>query len=145
MQHETIHLAIKICDHYLMRKQILKSSYQLLAITSLFIACKFDVRTFTLSYFKMKSLKLQCFSQIEKGIVNKELIYCINYASTLLSFCGGFRWIFLNTFIQFIVVFATSDSQCLSIITVQSCGRMKLIFRPYFHTRRQITNSVEFF
>ena len=62
-----------------------------------------------LSYFKMKSLKLQCFSQIEKGIVNKKLIYCINYASTLLSFCGGFRWIFLNTLIQFIVVFATSE------------------------------------
>ncbi|KAG9510387.1 G2/mitotic-specific cyclin-B3, partial [Fragariocoptes setiger] len=44
MNHETLYLAVKIMDRYLMKKPIKKTTFQLLGVTSLLIAAKFDER-----------------------------------------------------------------------------------------------------
>lgn len=43
LNHETLYLAIKIMDHFLMEKCITTANIQLLGMTCLFIAAKFDV------------------------------------------------------------------------------------------------------
>lgn len=43
LNHETLYLAVKIVDHYCMKKAINKKSYQLLGATAMLIAAKFDV------------------------------------------------------------------------------------------------------
>ncbi|XP_023214597.1 G2/mitotic-specific cyclin-B3-like, partial [Centruroides sculpturatus] len=42
LYHETLYLAIKLVDHYLMRKTVPKFLLQLVGSTALFIACKYD-------------------------------------------------------------------------------------------------------
>ncbi|XP_077988291.1 G2/mitotic-specific cyclin-B3-like [Glandiceps talaboti] len=44
LNHETLYLAVKIVDRYLMAKNVPRETLQLVGATSLFIACKFDER-----------------------------------------------------------------------------------------------------
>ncbi|RWS12217.1 G2/mitotic-specific cyclin-B3-like protein [Dinothrombium tinctorium] len=44
LNHETLYLAIKIIDHYLMQEDVPKSRFQLLGATAILIAAKFDER-----------------------------------------------------------------------------------------------------
>lgn len=44
LNHETLYLAVKLIDHFLMRQKIPKSKFQLIGATAVFIASKFDVR-----------------------------------------------------------------------------------------------------
>ena len=46
LNHETLYLAVKLVDQYLMREKISKSDFQLVGATAIFIASKFDVRSF---------------------------------------------------------------------------------------------------
>lgn len=43
LNHETLYLAVKLVDHFLMREKISKLQFQLLGATAIFIAAKFDV------------------------------------------------------------------------------------------------------
>ncbi len=43
LNHETLYLAVKLIDRYLMKKVVSRDVLQLLGATSLFIACKYDV------------------------------------------------------------------------------------------------------
>lgn len=43
LNHETLYLAVKIIDRFLMKVQVAKGQLQLLGATATFIACKFDV------------------------------------------------------------------------------------------------------
>ena len=43
VSHDSLYMAVKIMDLYLMKAQISKSKFQLLGATSLFIACKIQV------------------------------------------------------------------------------------------------------
>lgn len=43
LNHETLYLAVKIIDRFLMTSQIKKSNFQLLGVTALLIASKYDV------------------------------------------------------------------------------------------------------
>ena len=45
LNHETLYLAVKLVDHYLMVKTVPRDILQLLGASGLFIACKFDVST----------------------------------------------------------------------------------------------------
>ena len=51
LNHETLYLAVKLVDLYLNKKQTSKDRLQLVGATGLFIACKFDVRLFSVNYF----------------------------------------------------------------------------------------------
>lgn len=42
LYHETLYLAVKLVDHYLMKKTVPKFLLQLVGSTALFIACKYD-------------------------------------------------------------------------------------------------------
>lgn len=44
LNHETLYLAVKLVDHYLMTKSVSKARFQLLGATCIFIASKFDER-----------------------------------------------------------------------------------------------------
>ncbi|XP_013779843.1 G2/mitotic-specific cyclin-B3-like [Limulus polyphemus] len=44
LNHETLYLAVKLVDHYLMKNPVPKSTLQLVGSTAIFIACKFDER-----------------------------------------------------------------------------------------------------
>ncbi|XP_022093413.1 G2/mitotic-specific cyclin-B3-like isoform X2 [Acanthaster planci] len=44
LNHETLYLAVKLVDRYLMQKAVTRDVLQLLGATSLFIACKYDER-----------------------------------------------------------------------------------------------------
>nr|XP_006822383.1 PREDICTED: G2/mitotic-specific cyclin-B3-like [Saccoglossus kowalevskii] len=44
LNHETLYLAVKIVDRYLMKKDVGREVLQLVGATALFIACKFDER-----------------------------------------------------------------------------------------------------
>ncbi|XP_033637998.1 G2/mitotic-specific cyclin-B3-like [Asterias rubens] len=44
LNHETLYLAVKLIDRYLMKKVVTRDVLQLLGATSLFIACKYDER-----------------------------------------------------------------------------------------------------
>ncbi|XP_013785797.1 G2/mitotic-specific cyclin-B3-like [Limulus polyphemus] len=44
LNHETLYLAVKLVDHYLMNNPVPKASLQLVGATAIFIACKFDER-----------------------------------------------------------------------------------------------------
>ncbi|XP_038050582.1 G2/mitotic-specific cyclin-B3-like [Patiria miniata] len=44
LNHETLYLAVKLVDRYLMKKKVTRDILQLLGATSLFIACKYDER-----------------------------------------------------------------------------------------------------
>ena len=43
LNHETLYLAVKYIDHFLMRSTISRARFQLLGLTDIFIACKLDV------------------------------------------------------------------------------------------------------
>lgn len=43
LNHETLYLAVKFVDHYLMNKTITRARFQLLGLTAVFVACKLDV------------------------------------------------------------------------------------------------------
>lgn len=43
LNHETLYLAVKYIDHFLMRSTISRTRFQLLGLTAVFIACKLDV------------------------------------------------------------------------------------------------------
>ena len=44
LNHETLYLAVKLVDTYLSKQIVTKELLQLVGATSLFLACKFDVR-----------------------------------------------------------------------------------------------------
>lgn len=46
LNHETLYLAVKLVDHFLMTKNITKNKFQLLGATCILIAAKFDVSIF---------------------------------------------------------------------------------------------------
>ena len=43
LNHETLYLAVKLVDLYLMKVKVSRDMLQLLGATGLFIACKYDV------------------------------------------------------------------------------------------------------
>lgn len=43
LNHETLYLAVKFVDHFLMKKSISRARFQLLGLTAVFVACKLDV------------------------------------------------------------------------------------------------------
>ncbi|KAH9388616.1 PREDICTED: G2/mitotic-specific cyclin-B3-like [Rhagoletis zephyria] len=46
LNHETLYLAVKFVDHYLMKESITRARFQLLGLTAVFVACKLDERIF---------------------------------------------------------------------------------------------------
>lgn len=44
LEHESLYMAVKLVDQYLMRKSVLKQNLELLYLTSIFISVKFDYR-----------------------------------------------------------------------------------------------------
>ena len=47
LNHETLYLAVKLVDRYLMKHTVRKSELQLVGATAICIAAKFDVRIFS--------------------------------------------------------------------------------------------------
>ena len=45
LNHETLYLAVRLTDHYLMKKNVSKDALQLVGAAAIFIGCKFDVST----------------------------------------------------------------------------------------------------
>lgn len=43
LNHETLYLAVKLTDLYLVKKMVARENLQLVGSIALFIACKFDV------------------------------------------------------------------------------------------------------
>ncbi|KAI2810661.1 hypothetical protein RDWZM_002424 [Blomia tropicalis] len=46
LNHETLYLGVKFVDHFLMRSPVTRNQFQLVGLTALFIACKFDERVY---------------------------------------------------------------------------------------------------
>lgn len=43
LNHETLYLAVRLVDRYLMRRNVTKEALQLVGAAAMFIGCKFDV------------------------------------------------------------------------------------------------------
>ena len=43
LNHETLYLATRLVDHYLMKHHVSKDALQLVGAAAIFIGCKFDV------------------------------------------------------------------------------------------------------
>ncbi len=52
LNHETLYLAVKTVDIYLGLKAVSREKLQLIGASALFIACKFDVCTFTRYFYQ---------------------------------------------------------------------------------------------
>ena len=72
LNHETLYLAVKLVDHYLSRKKVARDRLQLIGATSVFIACKFDVRLNSLlAVCQLLSYLISCF--LSRSVAHQSL------------------------------------------------------------------------